>query len=118
MLVSRFGTSGALSECVFQRFVEANGDWFPLRFAQLEEARTEATRIIDRGKGLDKASAVGAFDSLPTRRPMAGTAAVGGWSGGDFVRCSSLMMLRGTEAAAVLGEQARWWRAYRRPPSP
>ena len=42
MLVSRFGTSGALSECVFQRFVEANGDWFPLRFAQLEEAASTA----------------------------------------------------------------------------
>lgn len=36
VLVSRFGTSGALSECVFDLFVEANRDWFHLRFVQME----------------------------------------------------------------------------------
>lgn len=36
VLVSRFGTSGALSECMFQRFVDANKAWFPIHFRQLE----------------------------------------------------------------------------------
>lgn len=48
VLVSRFGTSGALSECVFQRFQDANGALFPLRFVQLEavlfEDHLERTR--------------------------------------------------------------------------
>jgi len=35
VLVSRFGTSGALSECMLQRFLDANS-WYPLHFVQLE----------------------------------------------------------------------------------
>lgn len=56
VLVSRFGTSGALSECVFQLFLQANRDWFPLQFAQLEAvlfedhlARTGTTSFEDAG---------------------------------------------------------------------
>ncbi|CAK9017613.1 Hypothetical protein (Fragment) [Durusdinium trenchii] len=36
VLVSRFGTSGALSECMFDRFAAINQHWFPLRFVQME----------------------------------------------------------------------------------
>ncbi|CAJ1408804.1 unnamed protein product, partial [Effrenium voratum] len=36
VLVSRFGTSGALSECMLDSFAAANRHWFPLRFVQME----------------------------------------------------------------------------------
>lgn len=36
ILVSRSGTSGALSECILQRFLDANLQQFPFQFVQLE----------------------------------------------------------------------------------
>ncbi|CAE7371101.1 unnamed protein product [Symbiodinium natans] len=36
VLVSRFGTSGGLSECLLEKFAIANRHWFPLEFVQME----------------------------------------------------------------------------------
>ncbi|CAE7549131.1 unnamed protein product [Symbiodinium pilosum] len=36
VLVSRFGTSGGFSECMFDKFAEVNRHWFPLHFIQME----------------------------------------------------------------------------------
>ncbi|CAE7272093.1 USP [Symbiodinium necroappetens] len=36
VLVSRFGTSGGLSECLLEKFAAVNRHWFPLHFVQME----------------------------------------------------------------------------------
>jgi len=44
VLVSRFGTSAALSECVMARFLDAN-PWYPLQFVQLESVLFEQHQV-------------------------------------------------------------------------
>ncbi|CAE8742539.1 unnamed protein product [Polarella glacialis] len=55
VLVSRFGTSGALSECMFQGYADANSAWFPLKFIQMEAVLFEEHLAITKTQAYGEA---------------------------------------------------------------
>lgn len=54
VLVSRFGTSGALSECIFDSFAAQN-EWFTLRFVQMESVLFEEHLVQTRSEVFENA---------------------------------------------------------------